>query len=458
MMAAIDVRSARRSTRRPVRKGDESRSQQYCFVAILSVVVATALFGGSARDDVPGLMVLYPLSVLLASGALIMKGPSRWDDVRTPMLFLAAFATLMIVQLIPMPPALWLMLPNAPDYAHGLIEARIALPWHSLSIAPDLTLSSLGALSVPAAALVLFAGLSKRHARLLLWAILLAIVCSALLGAAQYAAGPDSIYYLYRIAGRADIVGLFANRNHQALLLVTGFPIVAALLVMTGFAKRSAYGALAVITISSLFLFLMLVLTGSRASLALAAIAIGFAGLILRGSISFPRQRLRWRLWGPAIGVFAVITLVLVIHFGAGGRMPAIDRLFSMPLEADRRAQSLPTLWLIVRDYWLAGSGFGTFDPLFRTYEPDALLQDTFFNHAHNDMIELIITRMWRAVRSTSESSDRPVAQASTSIIFLIGASSFVDYPLRAPILAMMFTIAVAWLVRAESSLRSAER
>lgn len=464
-----------RLTQRQARPRKESPTERYCFAALIAIVAVAFIFGGSARDDVPGLMVLFPLCVLLTGGAFAMDAVRRWHDVRTPMIVLAVLAGWMVLQLVPLPPQIWLGLPRMKDFARGLVEAGVGMPWHGISIAPDLTLSSLVSLAVPMAALVLFAGISKRHVRWLLWIFMAAIVGSALLGAAQYAAGPDSVYYLYRIAGRADIVGVFANRNHQALFLVAGFPIAAALIVLSGLAKRSPYGAMAVAAIMSLFLMLMLLLAGSRASLGLAVIAIGFSVLILRGSISIPRRRRTQRFW-ISVSAIAIVVSSLLAFSVTADRMPAIDRLLSMSLEADRRAQSLQTLWVIIQDFWLFGSGFGTFDPLFRTYEPDALLQDTFFNHAHNDMVELLITgglpalliavafsvwllpRLWIAVRSTSESSERVLALVSAAIIVLTAASSLVDYPLRTPMHMLLFSISVGWLARAESTLRSVGR
>src|SRR5438128_1951765 len=54
------------------------------------------------------------------------------------------------------------------------------------------------------------------------------LIC-VLLGALQTAsAGPDSWFYLYKSAS-PTAVGLFANRNHMATLLLTAIPFAAAL-------------------------------------------------------------------------------------------------------------------------------------------------------------------------------------------------------------------------------------
>src|SRR3546814_13881846 len=42
--------------------------------------------------------------------------------------------------------------------------------------------------------------------------------------------------------------------------------------------------------------------------------------------------------------------------------------------------------------YWTAGSGFGSFAGAYKMFEPDNLLQEADFNHAHNDWAEVIIT------------------------------------------------------------------
>ncbi len=45
----------------------------------------------------------------------------------------------------------------------------------------------------------------------------------------------------------------------------------------------------------------------------------------------------------------------------------------------------------MIRTYFPVGSGLGGFDPLFRMHEPFELLKPTYFNHAHNDWLEIAL-------------------------------------------------------------------
>ncbi|MFI2901517.1 O-antigen ligase family protein, partial [Klebsiella aerogenes] len=58
---------------------------------------------------------------------------------------------------------------------------------------------------------------------------------------------------------------------------------------------------------------------------------------------------------------------------------------------ADVRVHALPSVLAMIRIYFPAGSGFGGFDTIFRVHEPYALLKPTYFNHAHNDWLEILL-------------------------------------------------------------------
>ena len=116
------------------------------------------------------------------------------------------------------------------------------------------------------------------------------------------------------------------------------------------------------------------------------------------------------------------------------------------------------------RDFAWTGSGFGSFDPLFRMYEPDAMLKPTNFNHAHNDWLELALTggvpalavltlfvgwasvqmaRCWRAPGATAMVLS---ARGGGIALLVLGAASISDYPLRTPLMAALMTLSCAWL------------
>jgi O-antigen ligase len=112
------------------------------------------------------------------------------------------------------------------------------------------------------------------------------------------------------------------------------------------------------------------------------------------------------------------------------------------------------------------GSGFGTFDPAFRRFEPDSLLSTIYFNQAHNEPVQLAIEGglpvlllllfflVWwsraalSAVRSSHSASKRPLSRAMAAVTVILLLSSLVDYPLRTPLLSGLFALACIELMR----------
>jgi O-antigen ligase len=111
--------------------------------------------------------------------------------------------------------------------------------------------------------------------------------------------------------------------------------------------------------------------------------------------------------------------------------------------------------------YFPVGSGFGSFDAVFRHFEPQSNLGPSYFNHAHNDFVEIVLEggiatlailatflgwfswRAWTICRSKTSRMDSELLMARAAVFgcVILGASSFVDYPLRTPLLAAIFAL-----------------
>ncbi len=111
------------------------------------------------------------------------------------------------------------------------------------------------------------------------------------------------------------------------------------------------------------------------------------------------------------------------------------------------------------------GTGFGTFTEIFKQHEPDALLRTSYFNHAHNDFLDLYLTggvaalvilsaaifgiaKIGIYVISFGRTRNKEIllAQMSFLIILMFAGASIADYPLRTPFLSTVFIIYVTWL------------
>ena len=420
--------------------------------------------GGGARDDILSLLYVRPGAVLCAALILLLPGPVELKAVRVPLALCAAFALVMALQLIPLPPELWTTLPGRQLFVEAANVAGIPQPWRPLSIAPDLTLNSLAAMVVPVAALLGFAALDRFQRYDLLPILIVAALASAFLAMLQLSGGEGSPFRLYRITNRDSGVGFFSNRNHQAALLAMTFPMLA-VWAANGAGGKRALGVRAVLAAAlGIFLIPMILVTGSRAGLAFGALAALLGWLLyLQQARPTPRSLAPWKTAG--IGVAGTVLVGILFAFAAPDRAASLRRLLDIGMEGDVRIERLDVLVQLTGNVLPYGSGFGTFDALYRIHEPVEALSPFYLNHAHNDLLELAMTGglpalalllaglVWVAARSVknfrrwrASGSEIAFARLGALIMWLLLVWSLVDYPLRTPILAMIFAIASGWL------------
>lgn len=433
----------------------------------LLIIAVTVLGGGGSRGDIKSLIFLRPTVIVLSAILLIMVPRASLRSVKVPLLLLGLLTLYTAFQLIPLPPQVWMALPGQAVVAEAYIAAGIDLPWRPVSLAPDLTLNSLVSFSIPAAGLIAAASLNRQHLSSLVAVMIVVGLLSAILATAQLTGGLNGPFYLYAVTNEGSAVGLFANRNHQAAFLACCFPLLAAWV-----ANRAAgdpdLRRVWLAFFFSLLLLPMLLITGSRAGLALAALAVVLAAASLRRPAANSDVLSRFGAWRRAILILPIVIAVIVL--GAAvyrSRAEALTRIFAANAADDERLSNLPLLVRMAVDFLPLGSGQGTFDRLFRIYEPEERLRPTYLNHAHNDLLELLITGglpallilfaflwwwgrlTWAAWRSVEGDSSRVIqARLGATVIGLLLLASLVDYPLRTPALALFFAIACVWLGR----------
>ena len=411
------------------------------------------------------LLVLRPASVLCIV-AMLLARPVDWRSVSPLPLMLALFAATIAIQLVPVPPAIWYGLSGRESYdAVARILGGTDL-WRPLAIAPDRAWNSLVALLTPLGVLIGFSALDDRQRRLLLWIVLGLIALSMTIGVMQIASGTTSPLYWYRVSGRGQMIGLLANRNHQAALLALALPLLRAWTLFPAPHRRNQRTRNIIGLAAGAFILLYILVLGSRAGLFLA-----FAGLVaaffVDPSIGAARLSLRRRLVIIG-GLMLGIGIILAVALGTD-RAVAIGRMADDDLSTEGRLAALTTLLHIIRQTFPFGTGFGSFVPVYAGYEPDALLKTSYFNNAHNDLIELAITgglpallvflgfmiwwlrASWRAIAAKTPHPWRALQRASAFAIFILLIASVTDYPLRTPLLGAVFTILCCWLAHTPS-------
>lgn len=430
-------------------------------IAFLAIV---ALTGGASRDDVQSLIILRPAAALFLGFAFV--GLTRDEAVGVRALFVMALAVvaLAILHLVPLPWSIWTQLPGrdmiaAVDRANGL-----AGQWRPLNLTPDQGWNALFSLIVPVACLALAARITFRDHLSVLALVLALGGFSAVLGLLQMLGPNESPLYLYRVTNEGAAVGLFSNRNHQAIFLATLFPMLA-VYASTNLRSEDAMKRRRIVAAGcGAVLIPMLLATGSRGGLLLGTIGLATVPLLLKSPQNLSPAKRGKKKKSIAAIVAVSATASLAIATIVFGRAEAFDRI----LRTSRFDELRAGLWSVTSDlvahYFPFGSGFGGFAPIYQIAEPDSLLEAIYMNHAHNDWLEVAMTggvpaiilcllailwwgkQAWRWFRiETNRTSHVILARLGVIIMAMLGIASLADYPLRTPLLACLFVIAAIW-------------
>ncbi len=442
-----------------------ARAKPWLWFALFVAVLA--LLGGSSRPDPLQNAVLRPIAALLLIPAFYHLRAADFAQARAVLGLAGVMLVWMIVQLVPLPPSLWQALPGR-DIVAGLDRlAGLEGVWRPISLAPFRGLNALLAMIVPVTALLLMLS-----ARLQTQAILLAVTAlgavNAAFGILQVVGGLRSPFYLFALTNRGAPAGIFANENHAAVFAAIVLLVIARL---AGGGRSGGLPTWARLALAPLYVLILLavLISGSRAGLGATAIAVVAGGLMMwtdlraRGPASSVSARASQ---GPRRGRLALVAgggvaaCLVAAAFILLGRAPAAaDLLASSATIDDLRWSLLPVLGTMMHDHWLAGTGFGAFDTVYRIYEPTALLLPLYVNQAHNDWAQLVIEGglpaiacalgliAWVGVTilriARDKRSSRTLVIFWITLLIIIMAASAVDYPLRTPI----FQSVAVWLL-----------
>ena len=417
-------------------------------------LLACLLLGGSTRSIWPNLLLQLAAIAILAwcvqqPPRLQPSAPNRhlWHLVLSMLVVLA-------LQLVPLPPQIWTVLPGRQIVANGFDLLGQPQPWLPLSLTPYDTMASALWLLPPLAVLTGILRLGAYREQWLAVALGLAALGGIVLGILQVTDGQlGSQWHPYAITNKGHPVGTFANSNHMGTLLIATFPFIAALITTRDRAARQAakrMGKTVLLVQGALVLALSLSISGSVAALGLAVPVVG-ATLLLRASL-----RERWARWGFVAVAVAGLTVTIAIFASPLSNFRPEERANHADYS---RFTSFSNGLRAAADTFPFGSGTGSFPSFYPAYEKADMVDSYFFNHVHNDYIELALETglagvvlmvaflLWwtrRAIAIWSAPTIDYFARASTIASGAILAHSFVDFPLRTSAIAALFAMAVA--------------
>jgi O-antigen ligase len=424
------------------------------------------VFGGGGGWFGDSLLQVFSLLVLLISASRLLMKPEMLD---VPLLLvLGGILLLAVIQLVPLPPAIWQQLGGRAELVQQMAALGIHPGWHPLTLSPTATERSL--LSVlPGVAICLSVMTMATGSRTRLVVLLcLFAVLSLMLQLAQIASGEGSVLRFYGTAQGTSAGGFYANSNHFACMLAMVIPLSVALLVSTlrarSVGRRTSLAKPAILSLMIGALLIGVPDTGSRAGLALGALAVaGSLGLLLRAGLG---RRIVYSL----IGV-GVLGLLLVTAYGLD---PVLSRM-NQDAATDARWAMHATTLEAARHFGPLGSGLGTFVSAYQAVEHERDMLPEYVNYAHSDYHELLLEAgwpgmaligiflgwyLWRStttwMRSTASPDALNLARAASIAIFVVLVHSWVDYPLRNTATLALFGMCCALICRGNRITRQA--
>jgi O-antigen ligase len=447
-----------------LKAGEYGRASAKRFWLLTTFLIVVSAAGGGSRSDIQSLVFLRPISVVCCGFALWTLSLEQAKAHCVLLGFAAAVLVIVVIHLIPLPPTMWNALPGRQLMVEVDSVARLGDVWRPIAMVPQGAWNAFYALFAPLATLLIGIQLLPEQ-RLNLIPVLLGIgAFSGFIGMLQAIGPVEGPLYFYRITSNGSAVGMFANPNHQAIMLATMFPMLSTY-ASTGIknveqARRKLWVAC---TIGAALIPLILV-TGSRAGLLVAILGLVSATFLYRKtSLNHPAKR-RVIRFDPRYAITAFCVLCMGALTVVMSRTATFERL----LAVDRAEELRFRIWgPIARMAWLYfpfGSGAGSFVEVYQIHEPYDLLNPTYLNHAHNDFLELYMTFglfgmlllagavlamarvAWRVLRPAVHASDVMLPRLGLAVISIVAVGSIGDYPLRTPLLACVFVVALLWL------------
>jgi O-antigen ligase len=428
-------------------------------IAVAAVVIFAFLFGGGgSRFGVAN------LTVQLAAFAALAAYPARclafWREAPISLrVVVAATLLLPLLQLLPLPAAMWSTLPGR-DLALRSFELVGPDSWSPLSLYPLRTALAASALVTPAVILMLGWQVPRAHLFALAWLFVGLGLATAMAGAIQISSNYTALTYFDEGLDVKALRGLFANRNSTGLFLVGALALALCLP-----APRPHPGVLLARLSVAALLLAAIILTKSRTALVLSLIPVALGLVRLASAVlqqhgaAGTRARQGW----------VIAAAILALGFGgvaataitAPGRLGEAMARFE-GFEQDPRRYIWDDASYSAARYWPAGAGIGTFDDVFQVDESLENLGMRRAGRAHNDYLEILIeaglagialaglwlvlvaAMAWQARRS----ADRWGAWAASGFLVAIALQSVTDYPLRTETILAAGALAMLLLAR----------
>lgn len=196
----------------------------------------------------------------------------------------------------------------------------------------------------------------------------------AIFAIVQKATWHTGIYWFRELTLGGSPFGPFVNRNHFAGLMGMLIPLGLGLaLTRRSKEKQVLFGFITVIMAVSLFF-----------SLSRGGIVSFFSGMAFFSLLMIPSDSRAKKIW--LIGFFVAVVLCYVIYLGID---PIVKRFYETDITREERLIVWSATWNGIKNFWLTGSGLGSFINIFPLYAPS--ISGGIYDHAHNDYLEFFL-------------------------------------------------------------------
>lgn len=409
------------------------------------------LIGGSAQGLWSNLFLLA--AGLVVIGIILMKADTaRWTGRARPVLMIGGLGIAWaLLQLVPLPPAIWQNLPGREIVATGFHLAGSPLPWMPISLVPDRAVGALLALIPAVATFMAVMDMRGKDGGSYTIAMLAVLAVAIPLGIMQKLWGWG---YLYQFTNIGTATGFFANSNHFATLLLVAIPCLCALAAMRGLRLQGLFRNTEIAPIFLLALAVLasgIVANGSNAIILLGPPVL-FASLLLMALRRSVRV-MRLAMLSLILGFLAVVLAILL-----STQAETTDVQLALGLRLGFWARTLE----LVQAFGWPGTGLGTFADLYPMAQDPTLIDQFYVNHAHNDYLELLLELgipgailittflIWwfkRTIQLWQGREEDYFARAATIASGVIILHSIVDFPLRTGAHMAIFGLCLALMV-----------
>ncbi|NBC37657.1 hypothetical protein GTZ99_13965 [Novosphingobium sp. FSY-8] len=435
-------------------------AQRY-LVAAYALWIVVLGGGGLAY---PGREMIAEFGAAILFAVWWFEGPrGRFDPKvrRNLMILVALVLVLPIVQLVPLPPAVWHALPG-----REIERATLALigrenSWRPMSMTPDRSLALLLSMLPPLAMLLMVSSMSVKDRMWPALAFAVASLGSMLLGLLA-TVGKVPLPHVVYTSPNLELLGFVISKNVHADMLLIG--MLAAVYAFNASHNRNARARSASyqLLVSGLICAAFsvgVVLTKSRMGIMLLPLAlVGAAAMLGSGNRIWTKS-----LWFGAAGLALVAgTMALV----ASNNVLVVTLLERFHFKDEMRATIWADSYEVMKVYWPYGAGMGSFMSVFPMGERLEAIQPLWIPRAHNDYLELAIEAgipglvclaailvmvggfAVAALRRRGQDRDqRRAAYFALTAFAILALHSLVDYPFRYIATATMAAFAVAMLM-----------